>query len=58
MKELICMRKKIAIEIEEDVHRKMKAIALKENRYVYDLYEEIAREYINKSENQKTLDEL
>lgn len=52
------MRKKIAIEIEEDVHRKMKAIALKENRYVYDLYEEIAREYINKSENQKTLDEL
>ena len=52
------MRKKIAIEIEEDVHKKMKAIALEKNRYVYDLYEEIARDYIKKSKNQKTLDEM
>ena len=52
------MRKKIAIEIDEDVHKQMKAIALKQNRYVYDLYEEIAREFLNKSINQKTLDGL
>ena len=52
------MRKKIAIEIEEDVHFKMKQIALSEKKYVYTLYEDLAREYINKRENQQTLDEI
>lgn len=51
------LRRKIAIEIDEDVHMKMKQIALEEKRYVYEIYEEIAREYIRKTENQQTLDE-
>jgi len=54
--ELMTLRRKIAIEIEEDVHMKMKQIALEEKRYVYEIYEEIAREYIKKTENQQTLD--
>lgn len=55
--EMMNLRKKIAIEIEEDIHLKMKKIALDRKMYVYDLYEEIAREFIRKNENQQTLDE-
>lgn len=51
------MKKKISITIDEDVHKKMKQIALEQDVYVYDLYENLAKEFINKSENQTTLDE-
>ena len=54
---MMTLRKKIAIEIEEEVHLEMKKIALEKKKYVYDLYEEIAREFIRKTQNQKTLDE-
>lgn len=52
------MKKKISITIDEDVHKKMKKIALDKDVYVYDLYENLAKEFINKSENQTTLDEI
>lgn len=51
------MKKKINLMIEENLHKEMKLIALKQGKYVSDLYEEIVKEFIRKSENQKTLDE-
>ena len=51
------MKKNIGISIDEDVHREMKAIALQKKMKVYELYEEIAREFINKNRNQTTLDD-
>jgi len=44
--------------IEEKNHIKMKEIALKEGRYVYDLYDEAVSDFIKKFDNQKTLDEM
>lgn len=52
------MKKKVSITIEESVHNKMREIALKEGRYVYDIYEELAREFIRKTEGQSNLDEI
>ena len=52
------LRKKIAIEIEEDVHLEMKKIALENKMYVYDLYEGIAREFIKSDNKEKTLNEI
>ena len=51
------MKKKISITIDEDVHKKMKQLALEKDVYVYDLYEDLAREFIKKSQNQTTLDD-
>lgn len=44
--------------IEEDLHMRMKEIALKDKRYVYDLYEEAVSDFIKKFDNQMTLDEI
>lgn len=44
--------------IEEDLHMRMKEIALKDKRYVYDLYEEAISDFIKKFDNQMTLDEI
>lgn len=44
--------------IEEDLHMRMKEIALKDKRYVYDLYEEAISDFIKKFDNQITLDEV
>ena len=52
------MKKKINMTIEEDLHMRMKEIALKDKRYVYDLYEEAISDFIKKFDNQITLDEL
>lgn len=54
----IFMKKKVNLMIEENLHKEMKFIALKQGRYVSDLYEEIVKEFIRKSENQLTLDEI
>ena len=51
------MKHKISITIERDLHIKMKQIALKRDMYVSDLYEEIIIDWINKSNNQTTLDD-
>ena len=51
------MKKKINMTIEEDLHLRMKEIALKRKIYLYDLYEEAIDEFIKKTDNQKTLDE-
>ena len=37
---------------------RMKEIALKDKRYVYDLYEEAVSDFIKKFDNQMTLDEI
>lgn len=52
------MKKKINMTIEEDLHMRMKEIALKDKRYVYDLYEEAISDFIKKFDNQITLDEV
>lgn len=52
------MKKKINMTIEEDLHMRMKEIALKDKRYVYDLYEEAVSDFIKKFDNQMTLDEI
>lgn len=52
------MKKKINMTIEEDLHMRMKEIALKDKRYVYDLYEEAVSDFIKKFDNQITLDEI
>lgn len=52
------MKKKINMTIEEDLHMRMKEIALKDKRYVYDLYEEAVSDFIKKFDNQMTLDEV
>lgn len=52
------MKKKINMTIEEDLHMRMKEIALKDKRYVYDLYEEAVSDFIKKFDNQITLDEV
>ena len=52
------MKKKINMTIEEDLHMRMKEIALKDKRYVYDLYEEAVTDFIKKFDNQMTLDEI
>ena len=52
------MKKKINLTIEENLHKEMKKIALNNDKYVSDLYEEIIIDFIRKSENQKTLDEI
>lgn len=52
------MKKKVNLMLEENLHKEMKLIALKQGRYVSDLYEEIVKEFIRKSENQLTLDEI
>lgn len=52
------MKKKINMTIEEDLHMRMKEIALKDKRYVYDLYEEAISDFIKKFDNQMTLDEI
>ena len=44
--------------IEEDLHMRMKEIALKDKRYVYDLYEEAVSDFIKNFDNQMTLDEI
>lgn len=51
------MKKKVSITIDEDIHIKMKEIALKRKMNVSDLYEEIARDSILKLSNQTTLDD-
>ncbi len=48
------MKKKINMTIEEDLHMRMKEIALKDKRYVYDLYEEAISDFIKKFDNQMT----
>lgn len=52
------MKKKINMTIEEDLHLRMKEIALKQGKYLYDLYEEAIDEFIKKADNQMTLDEI
>ena len=52
------MKKKINMTIEEDLHMRMKEIALKDKRYVYDLYEEAVSDFIKKFDSQITLDEV
>lgn len=44
--------------IEEENHLRMKEIAIKEGRYVYDLYDEAVSDFIKKFDKQVTLDEI
>lgn len=52
------MKKKINMTIEEENHLRMKEIAIKEGRYVYDLYDEAVSDFIKKFDNQMTLDDV
>lgn len=52
------MKKKINMTIEEENHLRMKEIAIKEGRYVYDLYDEAVSDFIKKFDKQVTLDEI
>ena len=51
------MKKKINMTIEEENHLKMKEIAIKERRYVYDLYDEAVSDFIKKFDDKISLDE-
>lgn len=51
------MKKKVNITIEEDLHIKMKEIALKKKMNVSEVYEDMIKKYTLKFENQTTLDD-
>jgi Family of unknown function (DUF6364) len=48
-----CMRKKLTLSVDENLIREMKIQALKENRDVSDIVEELFKEYLKRSKAKK-----
>ena len=52
------MKKKIGLTMEESVHKQMKKIALEHDVSVYAIYEQLAIEFIESDNKEKTLNEI
>ena len=50
-------KKKVTIILKEDIHTQLKTMAVKNNKKVSDVYEEVLEEGLRIIENQSTLEE-
>lgn len=51
------VKKKVTVILNEDIHTQLKTMAVKKNKKVSDVYEEVLKEGLRILKNQSTLEE-